>query len=47
MPMFQNSHNADARGGTFNDVARDQIHGDQVNIGQVVNNANSTGATQS
>ena len=34
--MFQNSQNADARGATFNDVGRDQIHGDQVIINQII-----------
>jgi hypothetical protein len=42
MPMFQNSQNTDARGGTFSDVA-----GDQVNIGQVINSTNNPGAIQS
>jgi len=39
MPLFENSQNTDARGGTFNDVGRDQIHGDQVyHINQVITN---------
>jgi hypothetical protein len=43
MPMFQNSQHTDAHGSTFNDVGRDQINADQVNIGQIIH-PNSVGA---
>src|ERR1700685_4108638 len=42
MPMFQNSQHTDAHGSTFNDVGRDQINADQVNIGPIIH-PNSAG----
>ena len=41
MPMFQNSQYTDAHESTFNDVGRDQINRDQVNIGQIVHYNNA------
>jgi hypothetical protein len=41
MPFFENSQNADARRATINDVGHDQL-----NIGQIINNTNNSGAIQ-
>jgi len=37
--MFQDSHNTDAHGSTFNDIGRDQVN--TVNVGQIINTNNN------